>query len=112
MGKHSIGEFEEIVLLAILILEDDAYGVSIKQEIESRIKRNVSLGAMRSALDRLEDKGYLKSTFGEKTAERGGKRKKYFTVTSEGKTTITAVKTDREIMWAAIPKYQLEASHV
>ncbi len=111
MGKYSIGEFEEIVLLAIMILEDNAYGVSIKQEIEDRTNRKVSLGAMRSALDRMEEKGFVEAEFGEKTAVRGGKRKKFFTVTVDGKKALETMKADREAMWSAVPKYELKTSH-
>ena len=60
-----LGEFEEIVLLAVGILFDEAYGVSIRQEIENQTERNVNIGAVHTALHRLEDKGYLLSRFGE-----------------------------------------------
>ncbi len=107
MGKYSIGEFEEIVMLVILILQEEAYGVAIKEEIETRLDRPVSLGAMRSALDRLEDKGMLTSKFGEVTAMRGGKRKKFFKVTSAGQTALRDVKNARENLWKAIPDFAL-----
>ena len=61
MKKYQLGEFEEIVLLTVGVLYDEAYGVSIKNEIETRLKRNVSVGALQTALKRLEEKGYLKS---------------------------------------------------
>jgi len=88
MGKYSIGEFEEVVLLTVAVLFENAYGISIKEDIETRLNRNVSVGAMRTALDRLERKGYLKSKFGEATAMRGGKRKRFFEVTKSGKETL------------------------
>ena len=62
--KFTIGEFEEIVMLTVAVLYQNAYGIAIKEEIEQRLKRNVSVGAMRTALKRLEDKGYLTSKFG------------------------------------------------
>lgn len=85
MKKFQLGEFEEIVLLTVGVLYGEAYGVSIKAEIEGRLKRKVSVGALQSALRRMEKKGFLISEFGEKTKERGGKRKRYFKITALGK---------------------------
>ncbi len=85
MKDFQLGEFEEIVLLTVAILFGDAYGVTLKAEIESRLNRKVSIGALQSALRRMEEKGYLNSEFGEATAMRGGKRKRFFTVTDLGK---------------------------
>ena len=79
-----LGEFEEIVLLAVGILRDNAYGVSIRQEIEDQTQRNVNIGAVHTALHRLEEKGYLTSQFGEAEEVRGGKRKRLFTLTAAG----------------------------
>jgi DNA-binding PadR family transcriptional regulator len=104
MGKHSLGEFEEILLLTIIILQDNAYGVTIQQDIEDRLKRKVSLGAMRTALDRMESKGMVQSAFGEATAVRGGKRKKFFTVTNKGREALETVKEARENLWDAVRK--------
>jgi DNA-binding PadR family transcriptional regulator len=103
MGKYSIGEFEEVVLLTVAVLYDNAYGISIKDEIEERLNRKVSVGAMRTALNRLEKKGYLISEFGEATAVRGGKRKRYFKVTKTGKLALEQVKNARQQLWEAIP---------
>ena len=75
MEQYSIGEFEEIVMLTVAVLYKNAYGISIKEEIEQRLHRKVSVGAMRTALQRLEDKGFLDSELGEATAVRGGKEK-------------------------------------
>jgi PadR family transcriptional regulator, regulatory protein PadR len=74
------GEFEQIVLLALLRLGKNAYGVPIRHEIEHRAKRAVSIGALYSTLDRLEAKGYVASWFADATAERGGRSKRYFRV--------------------------------
>lgn len=103
MGKYSIGEFEEVVMLTVAILYGNAYGVTIKEDIEARLKRNVSVGAMRVALQRLEEKGYLISEFGESTAVRGGKRKKFFRVTPEGKRALDQVREARTKLWDAVP---------
>ena len=78
-GDH-IGEFEHIVLLAVLRLGDDAYGASIRREIETRTGRALTVGALYRTLDRLELKGYLSSRFGDPTPERGGRSKRYFRV--------------------------------
>lgn len=103
MGKYAIGEFEEIVMLTVAILHEEAYGVTIKDDIESRVGRKVSVGAMRTALSRLEKKGFLTSAFGEATAVRGGKRKRYFKVTPEGKQALDQVRFTRKKLWEAIP---------
>lgn len=78
------GEFEHIVVLALLRLSDRAYGVTVRQEIEFRIQREVSIGAIYATLDRLEAKGYVKSQLGDPTPERGGRAKRFFRVTAKG----------------------------
>ena len=83
-GRDSLGEFEHLILLALLRLEDRAYGVTVRQEIELRTKREVSIGAVYATLDRLERKGYVKSRHGEPTPERGGRSKRFFRVTAQG----------------------------
>jgi PadR family transcriptional regulator PadR len=103
MKKYFLGEFEEIVLLATAILNGEAYGVSIKNEIESRLKRDVSMGALHTALLRLESKGYIRSKKGEATDERAGRPRHYFEITAEGKKAIAYTKESREKMWDAIP---------
>jgi DNA-binding PadR family transcriptional regulator len=108
MKKYYLGEFEEIVLLATAILNKEAYGVSIKNEIETRLDRDVSMGAMHTALLRLEDKGYIRSSNGESTEERAGRPRKYYEITALGKKAIAHAKSTREKMWDAIPKIVLE----
>jgi PadR family transcriptional regulator PadR len=82
--RDYLGEFEHIVVLALLRLEDRAYGVTVRQEIEFRTKREVSIGAVYATLDRLEIKGYVRSRLGEPTPERGGRSKRFFRVTAKG----------------------------
>jgi PadR family transcriptional regulator, regulatory protein PadR len=82
--RDYLGEFEHIVVLALLRLSDRAYGVTVRQEIEARISREVSIGAVYATLDRLEAKGYVKSQIGEPTPERGGRSKRFFRVTAMG----------------------------
>ena len=82
--RDYLGEFEHIIVLALLRLEDRAYGVTVRQEIESRTGREVSIGAVYATLDRLETKGYVKSHLGDPTPERGGRSKRFFRVTAKG----------------------------
>jgi len=83
-----LGEFETLVLMAIMRLGNDAYGMRIHREIEERATRRCSFGALYTTLDRLEQKGYVSSRVGEKTAERGGRAKKYMRVTAIGSTAV------------------------
>ena len=108
MKKYHLGEFEEVVILTIAVLYKDAYGVSIKKEIESRLSRSVSMGALHTALVRLEKKGYVKSFNGEATEERAGRPKKYFQITALGKKAMAYTKETRDELWSAIPKVALE----
>ncbi|ELR70263.1 Transcriptional regulator, PadR family [Fulvivirga imtechensis AK7] len=105
MSKHHLGEFEEIVMLTVAILADEAYGISIIEEMENRLDRKVSIGALQTVLRRLEKKGYLSSRFGEATKVRGGKRKRYFMLTAYGKKVLTEVKEQRLSLWNAIPQF-------
>src|SRR5579871_4123586 len=99
MKKYQLGEFEEIVMLTIGVLFKDAYGVAIRTEIEPRLSRNVSMGALHTALVRLEDKGYIKSFDGESTEERLGRPKKYFQITALGKKAMEYTKDTRNDLW-------------
>ncbi len=112
MKKYQLGEFEEVVMLTVGILYNDAYGVSIKKDIETRLKRTVSVGALQTALKRLEDKGYLKSFEGETTEERAGRPKKYFQITALGKKAMEYTKSTRDELWRAIPKVAWEVKIV
>lgn len=103
MGKSSLGEFEEVLLLTVAVLYENAYGISIKEDIEKRLARKVSVGAMRTALSRLEKKGFLRSEFGDATPERGGKRKRFYKVTPHGKKALEQVMETRKKLWEAIP---------
>ena len=108
MGQYRIGEFEEIVLLTVAILYNEAYGVAIIDEMETRPKRKVSMGALQTVLRRLEEKGLLSSAFGEATKIRGGKRKRYFTLTKYGQEVLNEAKDQRLALWKAIPKIALK----
>ena len=108
MKKYQLGEFEEIVLLTVGVLYDEAYGVAIKEEIESRLKRKVSVGALQSALRRMEKKGYLDSRQGEANQKRGGKPKRFFTITAYGKEALKYSQDVRTQLWNAIPEVALD----
>ncbi len=112
MKKYQLGEFEEIVMLTVGVLYDEAYGVSIKKEIETRLSRKVSVGALQTALRRLEEKGYLKSREGEATEERAGRPKKYFQITAYGKKAMEYTKNTRDELWGAIPKMALNPKFI
>lgn len=94
-----LGEFEQILLLAILRLADNAYGSSIRQLMAEQINRDVTIGALYTTLERLEKKGLLTSKMGEATAERGGRAKKYFTVSAKGQQALKRSKSALVIMW-------------
>ena len=97
--KGYIGEFEELVLLTIASLQEQAYGISIKESIEERSNRTISLGALHSTISRLEEKRYVRSWLGEPTQERGGRRKRYFEITHEGKVELHHMKALRDDLW-------------
>jgi PadR family transcriptional regulator PadR len=108
MRDYKLGEFEEIVLLTVALLYKEAYGVAIKDEIEARTKKKVSVGALQSALRRMEKKGYLISESGEANAQRGGKPKRYFSITAYGKKALQNSRDLRNELWNAIPKVAME----
>jgi PadR family transcriptional regulator, regulatory protein PadR len=97
--KGYLGEFEELVLLTIATLGEDAYGVSIKEDIENRTDRSLSIGALHSTITRLEEKGFIKSWLGDPTQERGGRRKRFFELTHEGKVALHHMKDLRDELW-------------
>jgi DNA-binding PadR family transcriptional regulator len=108
MSKHHLGEFEEVVMLTVAILYGEAYGIAILDEMEKRLERKVSIGALQTVLRRLEKKGFLISEFGEATPERGGKRKRYFTVTKYGQKVLQETHDMRQELWNAIPRIALD----
>ena len=110
MSQYHLGEFEEIVLLTVAILHGEAYGIAIIDEMERRLNRKVSIGALQTVLRRLENKGLLSSSFGEATNVRGGKRKRYFVLTAYGNEILNATKEQRLTLWKAIPKMAFSKS--
>jgi DNA-binding PadR family transcriptional regulator len=102
MGNDHLGEFEQIVLLAVLRLGDAAYGVPIRQEIELRAKRKVTIGALYATLDRLEAKGYLHSWFADPTPQRGGRSKRYFKLLPAGAKALVRYKAMLDRIWLGV----------
>lgn len=102
MQPDYLGEFEQVVLLAILRLGDRAYGVPIREEIERRGGRKVTVGALYATLDRLEAKGYLRSWFADPTPQRGGRSKRYFEILPAGEQALASYKQMLDRMWAGI----------
>lgn len=104
MKQKVLGEFEELVLLAVCILEDEAYGISVKKEIERHSQRSILLGAVHITLYRLQDKGLLKSQMGGNTEKRGDRRKRLFRVTKSGMNYLRIAQDVRQKMWGLIPQ--------
>lgn len=104
MKGTQLGEFEELVLLTIARLYNDAYSAAVVEELSRRLERPMSLGAVHRTMQRLEEKGLVQSQFGQATAERGGRRKRLYTVTTAGEQTLQQVRQIRDELWAGIPK--------
>lgn len=108
MKGTNLGEFEEIVLLTIAALVNDAYSVAVCDELEKSLGRPAKLGVVHAVLNRLEDKGYVKSKLGEATKARGGKRKRYYTVTNGGRAALIKARDLRNELWSRIPELILK----
>jgi PadR family transcriptional regulator, regulatory protein PadR len=97
--KQYLGELEELVLLTVAVLGQEAYGVSIQKEIASRSNRRITIGGLHSTITRLEEKGFLKSWIGGATAERGGRSKRFYEITSLGRKAVSETKGLRDALW-------------
>jgi len=104
MKKTKLGEFEELVLLTVATLQEEAYGVEIKRELEQRLKDKLSVGSIQSALKRMEEKGFLTSEFGDATNKRGGKRKRIYSATPYAHRILKEMKEIRASLWNSIPE--------
>ncbi|HEX4913382.1 MAG TPA: helix-turn-helix transcriptional regulator [Vicinamibacterales bacterium] len=106
MSDH-LGEFEQLVMLAVLRLDDDGYGTSIREELKARARREVSPGAVFTTLERLESRGLVSSRYGEPTAARGGRSKRYYKLTAEGRRALAhALRTVRRMVQGLEPKLE------
>jgi DNA-binding PadR family transcriptional regulator len=108
MKGTNLGEFEELVLLTVAALVSEAYSVAICDELEKHTGRTVKLGVVHAVLNRLEEKGLLKSKLGDSTSVRGGKRKRYYLITNAGKSSLTKAKDLRDQLWSLIPGMTLK----
>ena len=107
MGKEYIGEFEELVLLIIVMLKDDAYGLAIRDALLEHAHRKVTIGAVHGTVNRLEKKGFIESNLGGASESRGGRRKRLFTITSAGKNALHKSQDVKVNLWKKIPELAL-----
>ena len=105
-NPNAISNFELMVLLALIRLGDEAYGVPISQEIEEHSGHGVALGSVYAALERLQDRGFVSSAVGEPTPERGGRAKKYFKITGKGMKVVQETQQTLTRLWKGLPKLQ------
>jgi DNA-binding PadR family transcriptional regulator len=108
--RSYLGEFELMLLLAVIHLGDDAYGVPISRELEAHRGRSVAVGSVYAALERLEAKGLVASSLGDPTPERGGKAKRYFCITKEGLRQVHETRRVLTSLWETIPDFRLQES--
>lgn len=107
MRRSDLGEFEEVVLLAVAVLTPQAYSVAIAEELEQQTGRSITTGAVHAALQRLEQKGLVSSLMGDATPQRGGRRKRIFTVTVAGSRVLREARDVRNSLWDRIAPQSL-----
>jgi len=105
MKETRLGEFEEVILLMVGILDKEAYAFKIAEEFEAQTNRAVSIGATHSALNRLTEKGFLTSKMGESSPERGGRRKRIYTITATGDRVLSQARQFRMSLWEQYPGF-------
>ncbi len=105
MKESKLGDFEETILLIAGILKDEAYAFKIAEEFETQTKRAVSIGAVHSTLSRIEEKGFVESKMGDSTAERGGRRKRIYTITAEGQKALEISRDLKMSLWNQFPAF-------
>lgn len=109
MSKQFLNDFEELILTLVAALHEEAYGAAIAIELEQRLGRKVTLSAVHVILYRLEDKGYAKSTVGGATHERGGRRKRIYSITNAGFAVLRAMKETRTEIWKLVPQLKIQS---
>ncbi|WP_339695534.1 helix-turn-helix transcriptional regulator [uncultured Roseivirga sp.] len=109
MKGDNIGELEELVLLLVGVLYEDAYGVSVLKEMKEQTGREVNISAIHAVLNRLEEKGLLTSDMGGASQVRGGRRKRYYTLTSTGRAVLDQVKSMRDKLYNQLPALNFSA---
>lgn len=108
MKETRLGEFEEVILLLVGILDKDAYAFKVAEEFESQTKRAVSIGAVHSAMNRLSEKGFLTSEMGASTAERGRRRKRIYSITASGRNVLNEARNLRMSLWDQYPGFAVD----
>ena len=103
MKKTRLGEFQELILMTVIVLQEEAYGNEIQRDLEERLKERLSMGAIQTALKRMEEKGFLTSEWGETTKRRGGKRRRIYTATPYAQEVLLEMKDIRTQLWSAMP---------
>jgi PadR family transcriptional regulator PadR len=105
--SDNLGDFEQLVMLAVLRLDDEAYGTSIREELKVRAERDVSPGAIFTTLERLESRGLVSSRYGEPSAERGGRSKRFYKLTADGRCALArALRTVRRMVQGLEPQLE------
>lgn len=107
MKETRLGEFEEVILLLVGILKMEAYAYKVAEEFESQTNRKVSIGAVHSTLNRLAEKGFLTSAMGPATAERGGRRKRIYSITESGNRALTVSRDFKKSLWKQYPAFNI-----
>ena len=110
MSKDHIGELEELILLLIVMLKEEAYGLAIRKALKEEAYRNVTIGAVHGTVNRLESKGFIESSMGGATEERGGRRKRIFTITAAGKNVLQKSRDVKVNLWRQIPDLAIKNS--
>ncbi|MGD1839640.1 MAG: PadR family transcriptional regulator [Thermonemataceae bacterium] len=112
MKGTNIGELEELVLLSILLLQEEAYLLRIQEVLKAEAQRSLSLGSLHNTLSRLEKKDLLQSSLGGATKARGGRRKRFYELTNTGKQTLTHLQEIRTAMWKQVPAFALKLNFI
>ncbi|MEQ9402066.1 MAG: PadR family transcriptional regulator [Cyclobacteriaceae bacterium] len=108
MGKEHLGEFEELILLLIILLKDEAYGLAIRRALKEEANRTVTIGAVHGTVNRLEKKGFIESNLGGASELRGGRRKRLFTITTAGKSILEKSRDAKVALWGKIPELSVQ----
>ena len=104
MARIYLGELEELILLIVALLNNEAYGVSISEELQKQAGRELSISAIHAVLHRLEAKGFVKSKMGGASEERGGRRKRLFRITAYGRNALEELRNTRNLIWSLVIK--------
>ncbi len=108
MSKDHIGELEELILLLVVMLKEEAYGLAIRKALKDQANRNVTIGAVHGTVNRLESKGFIESSMGGATEERGGRRKRIFSITASGKNVLQKSRDVKVSLWQQIPELSIK----